>query len=113
MTFKAEKKRLADIGVTLRGKNDCGEYRVNIVYGDEATAYYTDDLDDAVNTGFAMAMREAQQALTENGWTLRRDLGLAVDEVYENKDKVDGDRLFALNARSLRRVRQVVGIAAN
>lgn len=32
-----------------------GEYRVNFYNGTEATAYYTDDLDDALTTGLAMA----------------------------------------------------------
>lgn len=34
-----------------------GEYRVNFVRGDEATAYYTNDLEDALWTGLQMASR--------------------------------------------------------
>ena len=32
-----------------------GEYRVNYIGGQEPTAYYTDDLEDALATGLAMA----------------------------------------------------------
>jgi hypothetical protein len=34
-----------------------GEYRVNFRYGKEATAYYTNDRDDALNTANAMVQR--------------------------------------------------------
>jgi hypothetical protein len=34
-----------------------GEYRVNFRGGKEATAYYTNDLRDAYDTGIAMAVR--------------------------------------------------------
>jgi hypothetical protein len=40
------------LGVRLMRVN--GEYRVNFMGGKEATAYYTNDLQDAVNTAIAM-----------------------------------------------------------
>jgi hypothetical protein len=47
------KQLLAEKGLTFR-KEQCGEYRVNFKGGTEASAYYTDDLSDALNTGYAM-----------------------------------------------------------
>lgn len=49
-----EALRAADMIIT---KND-GEYRVNFPHGREATAYYTNDLQDAVGTGYDMRKRE-------------------------------------------------------
>lgn len=51
--LQAGKKYLRTLGVTIT-KRDGGEYRVNYVDGKEATAYYTDDLDDAIVTGVSM-----------------------------------------------------------
>ena len=42
-------------GCVIRQKDEYGEYRVNFSGGREATAYYTDDLGDAVGTMLAMA----------------------------------------------------------
>lgn len=46
---------LAAHGMTMRSRD--GEHRVNFKDGDEATASYTNDLEDAVNTGMAMRYR--------------------------------------------------------
>ena len=46
------------LGLTLR-KVRPGEYRVNFRDGNETTAYYTDNLEDAVNTAVEMARRRA------------------------------------------------------
>lgn len=46
------RRRLAKIGITIWKRDD--EYRVNFRAGREATAYYTNDIEDALNTGFAM-----------------------------------------------------------
>ena len=43
---------LREVGCTLRTVE--GEYRVNFLGGREATAYYTNDLTDAILTGRAM-----------------------------------------------------------
>ena len=43
---------LREVECTLRKVE--GEYRVNFLGGREATAYYTDDLTDAIFTGRAM-----------------------------------------------------------
>jgi hypothetical protein len=43
------------LGLTIR-KTD-SEYRVNFKGGTEATAYYTTDINDALETGAAMAER--------------------------------------------------------
>jgi len=56
MTLKQAKAQLASIGVTVN-KTVHGEYRVSVVGGTEASAYYATDLDEAVATGIAMAKR--------------------------------------------------------
>jgi hypothetical protein len=45
-----------DLGLTLRTVRS-GNYRVNFRDGNETTAYYTDDLEDAVNTAVEMARK--------------------------------------------------------
>lgn len=47
------KRAAADVGCTLVRTDD--EYRVNLRGRGEATAYYTNDLTDAVHTARAMA----------------------------------------------------------
>jgi hypothetical protein len=53
LTQKTVRAALSRVGISFR-KTDCGEYRVNFRNGREETAYYTDDLSDALNTGIAM-----------------------------------------------------------
>lgn len=48
MTISEAKAKCRALGFSLRKKD--GEYRLNLVGGTEATAYYTNDLDDAVGT---------------------------------------------------------------
>jgi hypothetical protein len=55
--FTLAKVELSRLGVVMRRTGQGDELRVNIVGGTEATAYYTDDLDDARNTGILMAHR--------------------------------------------------------
>jgi hypothetical protein len=47
---------LMSLGIAFR-KTEHGEFRVNLLRGKEATAYYTDDLADALATGKLMAKR--------------------------------------------------------
>lgn len=51
MTISEAKAKCRALGFSLRKKD--GEYRLNLVSGTEATAYYTNDLDDAVGTALA------------------------------------------------------------
>lgn len=56
--FQSGKIILAERGLTLTRKTlgfKVYEFRVNYKGGDEETAYYTDDITDAVQTGLAMA----------------------------------------------------------
>jgi len=55
MTFKEAQGLVRPLGMVLRTDREWGEYRVNFKGGREATAYYTPDLEDAVNTARAMA----------------------------------------------------------
>lgn len=56
MTIKYAKSQMHAARCTLT-RDDDGEYRVNLIEGNEKTAYYTSDLDDAVATGHAMRLR--------------------------------------------------------
>lgn len=51
--FAEAKKQLRELGISLTKKD--AEYRVNFYGGTEATAYYTDDIDDAYYTGKHMS----------------------------------------------------------
>jgi hypothetical protein len=52
LTLEHVRKELRQIGMVITHVDD--EYRVNFKGGDEATAYYTNDLDDAHGTALAM-----------------------------------------------------------
>ena len=58
MTLQEAKSIARHHGLTLR-KVRSGDYRVNFRDGNEATAYYTDNLEDAVNTAVEMARKRA------------------------------------------------------
>ena len=49
MTLQEAKSIARHLGLTLRQVRS-GDYRVNLRDGNETTAYYTDNLEDAVNT---------------------------------------------------------------
>ena len=53
-TLQEAKSIARHLGLTLRQLRS-GNYRVNFRDGNETTAYYTDDLEDAVNTAVEMA----------------------------------------------------------
>jgi len=53
--FNTARAQLKALGIQLQYSNDYNEYRVNLKGGREATAYYTNDLDDARDTGLYMA----------------------------------------------------------
>ena len=52
-TVADAKRILRERGISVNKRD--GEYRVNFLGGEEATAYYTDDIEDAIRTGLAMA----------------------------------------------------------
>ena len=58
MTLQEAKSIARHLGLTLR-KVRSGDYRVNFRDGNETTAYYTDSLEDAVNTAVEMARKRA------------------------------------------------------
>jgi hypothetical protein len=49
------------LGLTLRQVRS-GDYRVNFRDGNETTAYYTDNLEDAINAAVEMARKRALRA---------------------------------------------------
>jgi hypothetical protein len=55
MTFAKVSKQLAALGIVIGRYRVGNDYRINFKDGKEATAYYTDDLDDAYRTGITMA----------------------------------------------------------
>jgi L-ribulose-5-phosphate 3-epimerase UlaE len=58
MTLQEAKSIARHLGLTLRQVRS-GAYRVNFRDGNETTAYYTDNLEDAVNTAVEMARKRA------------------------------------------------------
>jgi hypothetical protein len=58
MTLQEAKSIARHLGLTLR-KVRSGDYRVNFRDGNETTAYYTGDLEDAVNSVVEMAGKRA------------------------------------------------------
>jgi hypothetical protein len=56
MTLQEAKAIARHLGLTLR-KVRSGDYRVSFRDGDETTAYYTDNLEDAINAAVAMARK--------------------------------------------------------
>jgi hypothetical protein len=58
MTLQEAKSIARHLGLTLR-KVRSGDYRVNFRDGSETAAYYTDDLEDAVNVGIEMVRKQA------------------------------------------------------
>jgi len=58
MTLQKAKSIARHLGLTLRLLRS-GKYRVNFRDGNETTAYYTDDLEDAVNAAVEMARKRA------------------------------------------------------
>lgn len=52
MTYKQARKHLATFGISLVFNEEYNEYRMN-KGNREATAYYTDDLQDAIGTAYA------------------------------------------------------------
>jgi hypothetical protein len=56
MTLQQAKSIARHLGLTLR-KVRSGDYRVNFRDGNENTAYYTNSLENAVNTAVEMARK--------------------------------------------------------
>ena len=65
MTLQQAKSIARHLGLTLRMVRS-GEYRVNFRDGNETTAYYTDNLEDAVKTAIEMARRRVVTKLCPN-----------------------------------------------
>jgi len=58
MTLQKAKSIARHLGLTVRQLRS-GNYRVNFRDGNETTAYYTDNLEDAVNAVVEMARKRA------------------------------------------------------
>lgn len=71
--FKQCKKALQVIDMTLVRRVEWDEYRVNFRNGAEATAYYTNDLEDAVKTGLHMAEERARANSTKEATDWLKD----------------------------------------
>jgi hypothetical protein len=70
MTLQEAKSIARHLGLTLR-KVRSGDYRVNFRDGNETTAYYTDNLEDAVNTAVEMARKRAVSCSVQS-WDMHR-----------------------------------------
>ena len=60
LTLSHVRTQLRTIGIVIR-RTDYGEFRVNYRRGNEPTAYYTNDIEDAFGTGKLMALWEADR----------------------------------------------------
>jgi L-ribulose-5-phosphate 3-epimerase UlaE len=82
MMLQEAKSIARHLGLTLRQVRS-GDYRVNFRDGNETTAYYTDNLEDAVKTAVEMARtRDVVQAVDETvatGTVPRRIDDLPID----------------------------------
>jgi hypothetical protein len=65
MTLQQAKSIARHLGLTLRMVHS-GDYRVNFRDGKETTAYYTDNLEDAVKTAIEMARRRVVTQVCPN-----------------------------------------------
>jgi hypothetical protein len=65
ITLQEAKSITRHLGLTLRQLRS-GNYRVNFRDGNETTAYYTDNLEDAVNTAVEMARRRVVTEVCPN-----------------------------------------------
>jgi len=65
MTLQQAKSIARHLRLTLRMVRS-GDYRVNFRDGNEATAYYTDNLEDAVKTAIEMARRRVVTKVCPN-----------------------------------------------
>jgi hypothetical protein len=63
MTLQEAKSIARHLGLTLR-KVRSGDYRVNFRDGNQTTPYYTDNLEDAVNTAVEMARERGAVSCT-------------------------------------------------
>ena len=63
MTLQEAKLIARHLGLTLR-KVRSGQYRVNFPDADDSTAYYTDNLEDAINAAVEMARKRASALRT-------------------------------------------------
>jgi hypothetical protein len=61
MTLQEAKSIARHLGLTLRQVRS-GDYRVNFRDGNETTAYYTTDLEDAVKSAVEMAARKRESS---------------------------------------------------
>ena len=65
ITLQEAKSNARHFGVTLR-KVRSGHYRVNFRDGNETTAYYADNLEDAVKTAVEMARKREVRVILPN-----------------------------------------------
>ena len=75
MTLQKAKSIARHLGLTLR-ELCSGNYRVNFRDGNETTAYYTDNLEDAVNAAVEMARKRAFSAAVGPALSPRDDCRL-------------------------------------
>ena len=67
MTLQEAKSVARHLGLTLRTMRS-GDYRVNFRDGNETTAYYTEDLEDAVSAALEMARKRRRCESTLQSW---------------------------------------------
>jgi fibronectin type 3 domain-containing protein len=85
MTLQEAKSIARHFGLTLRRVRS-GAYRVNFPDGSETTAFYTDNLEEAVNTAVEMARtRTAMEAVHETIATARPLNARPIGRIWKSK----------------------------
>jgi hypothetical protein len=86
MTLQEAKSIARHLGLTLRRVRS-GKYRVNFSDGNETTAYYTDNLEDAVNTAVDMVRTRSATEVVDGtmaiGQATSRLQELSDDELWK------------------------------
>jgi hypothetical protein len=65
LTISTVRVALREVGVVIK-RTEGGEFRVNFRQAGEATAYYTNDLQDALDTGLSMARQNGGAVLASS-----------------------------------------------
>jgi hypothetical protein len=109
MTTKDAKLELSKLGIVI-SKTEHGEFRVNFKGGSESSAYYTNDLGDAVGTGRLMGQQRQVQgshlASRSSAYFPKSNLSEHIDAIAK-KYKVTRERVEELMREHLNDVEAV------
>jgi hypothetical protein len=97
------RKALQKLGITVR-RTEHEEYRINYRGGAEATAYYTNELADALHTGVAMFQQHLERAPVAGNYMHDAELWGRCDRII-----LDESLPLAARAAASRKVDCIIG----